>query len=160
MSEASDRLEAEWAVSQTVGRLMCACDDQDWEAARACLIAGFTLYAVNQPVRVEGADTFVAWQKTVLPPGTRAQHIMGPITVTLKGEEAEAATMSSSYIYPIGEPEAPVKKSGTKNTYQLRREGGRWKIVACAVSAMWQEGGKLLQKPVELGSGAPARAQP
>jgi len=159
MSEPSSRFEAEWSIAQTVGKLMEACDEQDWDRARACLSAGFTLYAVNQPVKVQGADTFVDWQKTVLPPGTRAQHIMGPITVTLKGEEAEAATMSSSYIYPIGEPEAPVKKSGTKNTYHLRRESGQWKIVDCAVNAMWQEGGKLLTKPVELSAGAAASSR-
>ena len=159
MSEVLSRVEAEWAVSQAVGKLMGACDDQDWGTVLKCLSMDFELYAVNQPVRVQGADTFVNWQKTVLPPGTRAQHIMGPITVTLQGEQAEAATMSTSYIYPIGEPDAPVKKSGTKNTYQLRREGGQWKVASCAVNAMWQEGGKLLTNPVELGAAAPARSQ-
>jgi len=154
MNEVLNRFGAEWAISQTVGKLMEACDDQNWEKARTCLSAGFTLHAVNQPVRVEGAQTFIDWQKTVLPPGTRAMHILGPITVTLKGEEAEAVALSTSYIYRIGEPEAPVKKSGTKNSYQLRKESGQWKVAACAVNAMWQEGGKLLQDPVQLGSSA------
>ena len=35
----------------------------------------------------------------------------------------------------------------------------QWKIVACAVNAMWQEGGKLLVNPVKLGGGAAAGAR-
>jgi ketosteroid isomerase-like protein len=158
MSEAMSRFEAEWSIAQAVGRMMGACDDQDWDTVLKCVAEDFELVALNQPVRVRGAQAFVAWQKTVLPPATRAQHILGPVVVSISGDRADASALSTSYIFPVGEPEAPIKKSGTKNTYHLRRDGGLWKIASCDVTAMWQEGGKLLANPVDIGPGSKARA--
>jgi hypothetical protein len=155
----SNQVADEWSVCQAVARLMRACDDQDWDTVLTCMSPDFRLEAVNMPVRVQGADTFVEWQKGILPEGARAQHILGSNTlVTIDGDEAEASFMSTSWVYPGEDVSRPLTKSGSQNTYHLRRKNGQWKIVSVDIVAMWVEGDTLLPEPVDIGVGSAASA--
>jgi hypothetical protein len=140
-------LEAERAVRQTIVTLNRAFDDEDWQTVRASLTADFTGSAVVQTgerATIPDPDLMLNVMKDIAAQrrtaGTKYMHVLGEVMVTLKGNEAEASTFQTAYLYRAVEVSNPASKSGSHATYRLRRESGLWKIAAFDIVRLWLEG--------------------
>jgi hypothetical protein len=147
VTEVVSRLENESTVRRTVVMLNRAFDDEDWQTVRSSLSADFTGTATvqfGQRATIPGADTMLKVMKDIAAQrqaaGIKTMHVLGEMLVTVRGEQAEAFAFQTAYLYRAAEISSPSSKSGTRGTYQLRRESGVWKIVSLDLDRVWLEG--------------------
>ena len=140
MSDVLSQLEAERAVRDTIVMMHHAVDDEDWPSVRAYLNADFQLNGITPPIR--GADTVLTFMRDLAAQsaGSKFQHILGNMTVTVSVDEAEATALQTVYRYRADELSSPLSKSGSRVAYRLKREYGAWKIVSFSIVRLWMEG--------------------
>jgi hypothetical protein len=140
--------EVESSIRQAVVGLNRAFDEGDWEAVRSILSpTNFVATATvqfGQKATIPGADTMLKIMKDIgsqrEASGIRTMHVLGELTITVRGDEAEAFTYQTAYLYRSTEISAPTSKSGSRGTYHLKRISGSWKIVNFDVDRVWLEG--------------------
>jgi hypothetical protein len=133
-------LEAERAIRWTIAMQNRALDDEDWEGLRTYLSTDFQLQGVDPPV--VGADMALALMKqlTAQTDGTRFQHTLQNMIVTVSVDEAHASAFQTVYRYRPDVFSSPLSKLGSQVSYVLRREYGSWKITSFAFVRLWIEG--------------------
>lgn len=147
VNEVVGRLELESAVRRVVVMLNRAFDDADWPTVRSILSADFTGTATvqfGQRATIPGADTMLKVMQDIAvqrqAAGIKTMHVLGEVLVTVSGEQAEAFTLQTAYLYRAAEISSPSSKSGTRGTYHLRQESGVWKVVSLDLDRVWLEG--------------------
>jgi hypothetical protein len=145
MDDILNELQAERDIRQTVITLNLAFDEGDWSTVRMCLCEDFGGSAVVQSGQrgsIAGADKLLAVMKDIAAQraGTQTMHVLGDMTVKLRGDHAEVKVFQIAYLYPANRVASPSSKSGSRGTYHLRREDGVWKVNAFDIDRVWLEG--------------------
>jgi hypothetical protein len=110
-----DLLEAEKGVRESILLMNRAVDDEDWKTVRQYLSNDFHLERATPP-GIHGPNAMITMMKdhAARTSGTRSQHILGNMIITVEGDEAEASALQKMYRYRSGECSNPLSKSASR----------------------------------------------
>jgi len=140
-------LEAENAVRRTVGTMVRALDEGDWQVARECLsqkCTGSARVEGGRRAELRGAEALLAAAEGLTHEregrGIRTTHVLGEMLVKWNGRQAQLYTFQTAYLYSVADIAAPKSRSGSHGRYSLEQENGTWKVVAFDIDRVWAEG--------------------
>jgi hypothetical protein len=123
-------------------------DHKAWSELRALYAdvvrTDYTSLFGGQPQTQPGEALIDAWRKLLTPITT--QHLLGPITLELRGTEASARCHVRGYHYVKGTPGGDEWVVAGHYRFELVREPSAWKIRGMTLEAFYQTGNlKLLE---------------
>ncbi|MDJ0849204.1 MAG: nuclear transport factor 2 family protein [Myxococcota bacterium] len=119
---AADRL----AAQDVIVRYATCIDEQDFESYRACFSSDAEMHGFGSEV-IRGADAWIAFVRETLAPFRATQHLLGPPTVALRGDEGDLrAPLEAQHFHH--EPRGRIFTVWGTYRCGLVREGGLWRI--------------------------------
>lgn len=129
-------------VVDTLARFVIALDDHDWERVESALAdtvrRDYSSLFGNEPDTIAGPALTAEW-RGLLSGLDSHQHLLGPAAVDVDGDEASADVPVIGTHVLGGDPGSPWVVGGTYR-FELRRDGGRWRVASIRLDARWQTG--------------------
>jgi hypothetical protein len=131
------------SAADDVVRFFHAVDDRDWPAVRAGLAETVTtdyssLFG-GEPERL-AADELVARWQGLLPGFDGTQHLLGPLVITITGNDATVDANVRAY-HRLGESTWLV---AGRYVLTLQRAGRAWLVAGIVLHTTYQEGDRSL----------------
>jgi hypothetical protein len=149
-ASAAPREPAADAVRASVARVLHHLDARRWPEVRAQLAdrvrTDYTSLFGGAP-QEQKADELVDLWKTVLTPLKATQHMLGPIDVTVQGNEATAEChVRAEHIAP-GLPGGGEWMVAGHYVWKLTRKGSAWVVTSLTLETFFQTGNtKMLEE--------------
>lgn len=130
------------AVIDTVSRMCCAFDEQDWPALRACLAdtldTDYSRFRGTPPARLT-ADEFVRLRKVGLA-GLRTQHLSFNHLVEVTGERARCRCDFIIHRWPVESADPRFFHTYGFYRYEFIRAAEGWRICGITQFVLRSEG--------------------
>ncbi len=149
----------ERAVKAVVTGVAHHIDARQWDDLRALYAdeveTDYTSLFGGEVQRQPGDALIGAWNQLLTPLVT--QHLLGPIDVDVRGDEATARCHVRGYHFASAAPSGPTWMVAGHYIFKLRQVAGSWKISHMTLETFYQTGNqKLLQEAAEASKAAKA----